>query len=196
MWELHKLLQSVEGITIEPWLNEQEFQKIKKDFWISIDWSLRNFLSEWLPIWGSFINWRKDDKEYLEEIINWPLTWIVFDIENNNFWLKSWWEKPFRKEEQIKMAKYFYDKAPKLIPLYGHRYYVQWYENIISIRQTDIIGYWNDLESYFEQEFSLQINPHKLLKKEKVKHKSINRKSKNINVKNIIAQNMWEEITS
>src|SRR5690606_18105628 len=38
-------------------------------------------------------DWRTDD-DYIRSRLAWPLEGILFDIENNEFWLADWGERP------------------------------------------------------------------------------------------------------
>ena len=88
---------------------------------------------------------------------------MLFDIEFNEFWKKCFGPKANDIKENKKIA--FLENAsnetvPKLIPVNGHRY-VPWFPDImdvpvISVYQTDIIFYGDNLEDYFKREFGLQ----------------------------------------
>jgi len=81
----------------------------------------------------------------------------LFDVENNNFWLKSWGEKPSGLEDKLLIAKKQMEAVPKLIPIMGHRYIPsepnETGNPIYSVYQMDIIIYGENLWEYFELEF-------------------------------------------
>ncbi len=76
---------------------------------------------------------------------------MAFDIENNGFWLEAWGPKPEVLSDQLRIAKEHYDQAPKLIPIFSHRYIPATPSEIgnpiFSVYQTDIIYYGYDLLS-------------------------------------------------
>ena len=90
---------------------------------------------------------------------------MLFDIEFNGFWKKCFGPKANDIKENKKIALAFLENAsneivPKLIRVNGHRY-VPCFPDImdlpvISIYQTDIIFYVNNLEDYFKREFGVQ----------------------------------------
>lgn len=84
----------------------------------------------------------------------------MFDVEHNNFWLKEWGAKSDAIEVAKKKCTVQYRRAPKLIPLYSHRYIPEVpfeIENpILSVYQTDIIYYGENLNSYFMVEFDFK----------------------------------------
>ena len=88
----------------------------------------------------------------------WPVEGTLFDVENNNFWLKSWGEKPSELEERLLTAKNQMKTVPKLIPVMGHRYISSEPNEagnpVYSVYQTDIIFYGENIWDYFETEFN------------------------------------------
>jgi hypothetical protein len=74
---------------------------------------------------------------------------LAFDIENNGFWNQEWGEKPSGLEVALATAKRCFAAAPKLIPLYSHRYLpaepVSAGNPVLSVYQADIIYYGRDL---------------------------------------------------
>jgi len=106
-------------------------------------------------------NWKSEDKADVEEIrnrLNWPYETVFQDVEGSNkFWLKSWGKKPDSVEEQKLIFGNWYEKAPKLVPLYGHRFIVNDFskqENpILSVWGSDIIVYGWNLRHYLLHEF-------------------------------------------
>lgn len=113
--------------------------------------------NEMIPYYKpSFPNWLSQ-AEYTQEALRRPLDGLLFDIKNNNFWLESWGIKPpiFTLQEELIIDKI--SKAPKLIPLLGHRYLLsepQDFGNpVLSIHQSDIIIYAPNLYVFLLWEF-------------------------------------------
>jgi hypothetical protein len=119
---------------------------------------LRALLQYALPISKGFPDWRNGNEEAIRERLDWPLVSMCFDIEHNVFWLDSWGAKPADLAEAFAIARREVAKAPRLIPIMGHRYIPdepQLAGNpIFSVYQTDIIYYGADLSDYIINEFT------------------------------------------
>ncbi|MBC1797159.1 SMI1/KNR4 family protein [Listeria booriae] len=142
-------------VKLAPGLTEDEIRKCEKIFDIKFPPALKNLLKEVLPISKEFINWRDHSKRNVLQIkkrLDWPWEGIVFDIEENDFWVQSWGVKPDLVTERIRIAKEKYDVAPKLVPIYSHRYMPEGSEQVLSVYQTDIIFYGTTLLEYFQIE--------------------------------------------
>jgi hypothetical protein len=104
-----------------------------------------------------FPDWRDGDEERLRNDLNWPLEGMQFDIQINAFWLAEWGTRPESLEEALQIASQAVTNAPRLIPLYAHRYIpaepLRAGNPVFSVYQTDVIIYGNDLLSYFAAEF-------------------------------------------
>lgn len=114
------------------------------------DESYYNAFYDWFDFSENNVNW-------LKHYLNWPIRGALFDVENNNFWLKSWGEKPSKLEDRLIEAKNQMEAVPKLIPVSGHRYISSEPNEagnpIYSVHQMDIIFYGENLWDYFEVEF-------------------------------------------
>ena len=143
-------------------LTDEEFEKIENFYSIKFPISLRILYKSFLP---EFYNWRDFSEENVEKIKNYlnaPIQGMLFDIQYNGFWKKCFGQKTDNINENKRIALDYLKNAnnenvPKLIPIYSHRF-VPCYPDIIdipviSVVQTDIIYYGNDLEDYFENEF-------------------------------------------
>lgn len=103
-----------------------------------------------------FYNWLQDHEEIADKL-NWPYKTIAQDINGpNKFWLKSWGPKPESEEEKLAIFADWLAKAPKLIPIYSHRFVVSEpgladYP-VLSVWGSDIIVYGWDLRSYLLHE--------------------------------------------
>ncbi|QDT91758.1 SMI1/KNR4 family protein [Gimesia algae] len=152
------------GIQLDRGLSDSEFEVLETRFDFQFPPDLRSLLQSAVPVGvdpnrqgGTFPDWRSCDFNTLLERLNWPFDGMAFDIENNVFWLDEWGAKPIDLAEAIKIARDHVEAAPKLIPLYAHRY-IPAEPNIagnpvFSVHQTDIIYYGQDLWDYIEQEF-------------------------------------------
>lgn len=167
--QIKELIQNLQkiGIEFEDWLSNDEIIKIEEKFDIKFPPDLQYFLQTNLPVSEKFYNWRKaiNSEEITEIIISqlrWPLEWMQFDIENNNFWMENWGQKPENLEEQLAIAADKFKNYPKLIPIYSHRY-IPMEPNIadnpiFSVYQMDIIFYGYNLADYLSNEFKFTLS--------------------------------------
>jgi hypothetical protein len=72
-----------------------------------------------------------------------PRRGVLFDVEQNRFWLDSWGERPDSLETALRVANDLVTAAPKLIPIFAHRMIPD--ESclpgnpVFSVHQTDVI---------------------------------------------------------
>lgn len=179
------LLKS-QGVKFEHGLTDNEISQVEQNFHIQFPPDLKLLLQTGLPIddyseeyykenaddlnfipsgYG-FVNWRlslysKTESQIVQERLDNVLIGILFDIENNDFWWHEWGDRPNDLQECLNIAKKYYQKYPKMIPIYLHRYTPsspnQSDNPVFSIHQTDIIYYDNDLASYLAHEFSFEL---------------------------------------
>ena len=150
------------NIHFENGLTGNEVLQIETKFGFQFPPDLKLFLQTALPVSERFVNWRlglisTDEAENIISRLNWPWDGIVFDLQNNNFWDDSLGPQPGNIEDKIAIAKKHYEKFPRLIPIYSHRYISSLPNKpgnpVFSIYQTDIIYYGHDLAAYFANEF-------------------------------------------
>ncbi|MFP4977505.1 SMI1/KNR4 family protein [Paenibacillus sp. CN-4] len=151
------------GVLFSEGLTQSEFEEIERQYQFEFPPDLRDFLSIALPTSDKFINWRDMSTlnvELVQKRLDWCLEGILFDIEHNNFWLKEWGKKPDELLKATNKCIDEYKKAPKLIPIFSHRYIPSTpfeSENpVFSVHQTDIIYYGENLCSYLMVEFDLK----------------------------------------
>lgn len=108
-----------------------------------------------------FYDWRRD-KEEIRRYLEWPIEGICFDVENNELWLTDWDARPASKEDRRARIRALIAEAPRLIPVYGHRYLLAHDGSagnpVLSVYQSDIIVYGADLLSYLISGFSDLVN--------------------------------------
>jgi hypothetical protein len=154
---LLKSLLEQARVRFAPGLTAAEFRKIEGTYSFIFPPDLREFLAYALPVSERWVNWRDASDALIRDWLNEPYDGICFDIEYNHFWWKDWGEKPASLQESFAVAKQSIDRAPKLIPIYSHRF-VPDHPNfpgnpVYSVVQTDIICYGIDLEAYLQVEF-------------------------------------------
>lgn len=108
-----------------------------------------------------FYNWKKHSKE-IEKRFNWPYETILQDVlGNNQVWLKSWGTRPDNDMDSEAIFQQWYKKAPKLIPIFGHRFIineqVKTGNPVLSIWGSDIILYGWNLREYLLNELKYDL---------------------------------------
>jgi hypothetical protein len=102
------------------------------------------------------IDWLHDPDSAIQGRLDWPFDGFWFDVKCNEVWWPEWGEKPATPCEQRERLKEIFRRAPKLIPLLGHRYIPQEpFERgnpVFSVYQTDIICYGADLQDWMKRE--------------------------------------------
>ena len=103
-------------------------------------------------------DWTRDE-DRIRDMLNWPLEGILFDVENAGLWWPEWGERPPSREERAEIVGRIVAAAPRLIPLYGHRFIPEEPHEagnpVFSVHQSDIIHYGSDLDNYLENEFAV-----------------------------------------
>lgn len=152
-----KLLKR-QGVEFETGLTVEEIAKIEDIYKIKFPKSLKEFLMMVLPISKGFFNWRnlnQDNVMFIKKIINRPIE-DVYEFAEEVYWCDDWGKEPENEIDIALIVRERLKSAPKLIPVYGHRYIPMIPEDnppIISIHDIDIIYYGQNLEDYFKVEF-------------------------------------------
>ena len=158
MFEKSFDLLSEKGVLFEKGLSYIELQFIENFYQIEFPQSLRNFLMEKVPVSNGFYNWRnmnKDNVEYIKEIIRIPFD-RIYNMADEVYWCNDWGYKPDDEEIYLYTVREKLKSAPKLVPIYSHRYIPMILDKnppILSIYDVDIIYYGIDLEDYINIEF-------------------------------------------
>jgi hypothetical protein len=88
--------------------------------------------------------------------LNWPFKGLWLDAEMNGAWWPEWGERPADTRGRYKTLRSIVRAAPKLIPVFGHRYIPDApYEAgnpVFSVFYGDIIYYGANLEHYIAAE--------------------------------------------
>jgi hypothetical protein len=100
-------------------------------------------------------DWTRDEQK-IRSMLAWPFEGLLFDIEHNTFWLPDWGERPESAEARAEVLRAALSFAPKLIPLFSHRYIPETPHEggnpVFSVYQSDIIHYGADLHDYLDRE--------------------------------------------
>ncbi len=158
MYEKSLELLKRHKIKLEDGLKDNEIIQIERIYNIKFPNSLRKFLTLALPTSKGFYNWRNTKESninFIKYTMNEPISYIS-NMAEEIYWCDDWGKEPEEKEkiriEIIKRLK----NAPKLIPIFSHRYIPIIPDKnppVISIHGLDIVYYGRNLENYFEIEF-------------------------------------------
>lgn len=120
---------------------------------------LREFLQTALPKGPRFPDWRRGAEDEIRDWLDIPRRGVLFDIENNGFWLDAWGPRPPSMSEALRQGEELLAAAPKLIPIHSHRMMPDAPHlrgnPVFSVHQTDIIYYGFNLADYLRHEFKL-----------------------------------------
>jgi hypothetical protein len=145
------------GVAFETGLSDAEFNRVEASYGFRFPPDLRSFLAVALPVSDPFPNWRDDTDEELRWRLDGPADGVAFDVEENDFWMEEWGQRPARVGEAAAIARAQMANAPKLVPVVGHRYVPSTPpidgNPVFSVMQTDIVYAGNDLADYFANDF-------------------------------------------
>jgi hypothetical protein len=158
-WQEIITLLREQGIGFDVGLTDNEIAATENRFGFQFPSDLRAFLQTALPRGDAFPDWRNGSESDLREWLDLPLRGILFDVENNQFWLEEWGPRPATLAEATRVVNNLVAAAPQLIPIYHHRVMPAEPTSpgnpVFSVHQTDIIIYGADLEAYLRGEFNL-----------------------------------------
>ena len=139
-------LGSLPDVCLDPGLADSEVDAAENQYGFIFPPDLRAVLQFTLLVGEGFPNWRHDPTDFITGRLNWPLEGILFDVEHNDdIWPAEWGPRPERMDERFAVVTKLVVAAPKLDPIYSHRYIpAEPHENgnpVYSVYQTDIIYY-------------------------------------------------------
>ncbi|MCM1233642.1 MAG: hypothetical protein NC489_26305 [Ruminococcus flavefaciens] len=136
-------------IKMETGLTFAEICKVESIYEIKFPKSLRAFLMQVLPTSKGFYNWRDFNPENIEFI------WRTIERPKNDLFVGRA-EEALNGSESDADMKIQLKNAPKMIPIYFHRYIPVISRDdppVLSVHGMDIIYYGENLDDYFEVEF-------------------------------------------
>lgn len=102
------------------------------------------------------IDWVQTPDTVIQKRFGWPLHGFWFDVLHAGLWWPEWGERPVKREDQYAVLKKAFESAPKLIPIFAHRYIPETPHEagnpVFSVHQSDVIHYGADLMDYIERE--------------------------------------------
>ena len=104
---------------------------------------------------GAF-DWLTTREEQIQARLDWPFESFLFDVEHDQLWWPEWGAKSESAHERRARLTTVFAEAPKLIPLFGHRYLpadpCEAGNPVFSVYQSDVIYYGTDLEDWLRRE--------------------------------------------
>ena len=117
------------------------------------------FLSNLEDPAGLFFDWRNVTRASYTTAMNRVLDGVLFDVEHNAFWHPSLGSAPESAQDRTSIVRQAFQAWPKLAPVYKHRFLpiepLRSGNPVLSIWQTDIIAYGENLIDYLYSEFNL-----------------------------------------
>lgn len=105
---------------------------------------------------SSAFDWITSAPATIRDRLAWPFESFWFDVQRNGVWWPEWGDKPVAADAQRDRLREVFASAPKLIPLFGHRYLPaepsECGNPVFSVYQTDVICYGADLADWLERE--------------------------------------------
>ncbi len=160
-----------------PGMASGQISAVERAYGFNFPMSLADFHSCGVPMPKSslsdFPDWWNFDPQNVSDIKKWisaPVENLRSDV-HNGFWLNAWGERPENAEDALAVFDSLAEKAPKLIPVYGHRYIpvIEGVDDppVISVVGQDIIYYGCNLSNYLKNEFvsfTEPIDPDKIIR--------------------------------
>lgn len=98
-----------------------------------------------------FYDWQQQADELSEQMAG-VLEWLGEEIVEQEVWRPEWGPQPAGAGDRSARVTELIDAAPKLVPIYGHRYVVAGYDVVLSVYGLDTIVYGSDLRDYLLHE--------------------------------------------
>ena len=138
-------------------LTDHEVAEIEHEFGFTFADDHRAFLAAGVPTGRGWPDWRGADRVALRERLALPVEGVLFDVVENNFWYEGWGPRPVSPPAAIAAARAFLLTAPRMIPIYSHRHLPAAISGhpVLSIYQTDVVHYGNDIVDWLHREFAL-----------------------------------------
>lgn len=154
---------ALSGASLSPGLTGAELAGVEQTFGFRFPPDYRRLLTLALPLGKDWPDWRAGDPDTLRAQVEWPVEGILFDVEENGFWHPDWPSRPDALGDALETARAALADVPPLVPVYGHRYLPTVPSAagnpVLSVYQTDVVYYGNDLLDWFDCEFRRHVVP-------------------------------------
>jgi hypothetical protein len=136
-----------------PGYSQSDLDRAQERFALTFPPDLLALLRERRPKDGP--DW--NNEAAIRSSLAWPYEGLLFDVEHSALWWPEWGERPAAPAARAEVLRDVVSHAPKLIPLFSHRYLPQAPAEsgnpVFSVYQSDVVYYGSDLEDYFIREF-------------------------------------------
>ncbi|HEX2903882.1 MAG TPA: hypothetical protein VHO01_10555 [Jatrophihabitans sp.] len=144
------------GFSLDPGLAGDELTAVQASYGFTFCPEHAALLRLTLPVGAGWPDWRHGGAA-LQAQLSAPVDGVLFDVAHNGFWWPGWGPHPGADAAHV--ARAALERAPRLVPLYGHRYLpaapAPDPAPVLSVVQTDVVGYGRDLLDYLNREFGL-----------------------------------------
>jgi hypothetical protein len=156
---------------IAPGLSGAELDRVEREFGFTFADDHRAFLAAGLPVNSGlpppqpgvytahpepWPDWRNGPHDALHDFLTWPTHGVLLDVRRWH-WREAWGPRPSDQGAAVELARQRLAEVPVMAPVYGHRYLPAGRGThghpVLSMWQTDIIVYGNDLADYIDNEF-------------------------------------------
>ena len=135
--------------------SEQELEDIQQRWKLRFAPDLVDIYRKRRSVIDGGFDWTKTSHDEIQRMMDWPLEGILDDVREG-FWLNAWGEKPASAETAEETVRAAIAAAPKLIPVYGHRYLPETPKGrgnpVFSVHQSDVVVYGPNLDLYVARE--------------------------------------------
>lgn len=129
-----------------------ELERAQARFRLAFPPDLISLLRDRRPLDGP--DW--NDDQGVRALLAWPFEGLLFDVENSGLWWTEWGDRPDTAEERAEALRDVVNRAPRLIPIFGHRYLPatpgEAGNPVFSVYQSDVVHYGANLGDYIERE--------------------------------------------
>ena len=150
------------GYFVADGMTEEERGRVEEIYGFRFPQALADFYSCGVPCLSSAIpfplwkDFNENNVRAIKKMIEDPIDWLKQDVKGG-FWLESWGKRPENEDEAMEVFSRVVAKAPKLIPIYSHRYVpvIEGVDDppVISTVGMDTIIYGANLSEYLQNEF-------------------------------------------
>lgn len=146
-------VRGLHDCVVEPGLDDSELSGAETEFQLTFTPLWREVLRKVHPISlpiaprtedgvlrsASYPDWRQRDADAVRKHITAPVDGVLFDVEHNGFWWRSWGLQPEVMSDRLATASLRLAAVPRLTPIRGNWYVGEQIDSpVLSIVQTDL----------------------------------------------------------
>lgn len=145
------------GITMDAGLTDHEIDRAEREYGFSFADDHRAMLAAGLPVGAGWPNWRAPTGALADQL-RWPIDGLLLAVAHHDYWHPEWGTRPDQVADAVAKADSWLAMAPRMVPVHKHGYLPAgagtYGHPVLSMEQTDIIVYGEDLADYVEHEFA------------------------------------------